>query len=60
MNRHFAAGPVEHHRREIELAIAGAEIEAAGMFRRFGRAGIFPTKNPAAPQPDFDLSNDVA
>jgi hypothetical protein len=44
MNRHFAAGPVEHHRREIELAIAGAEIEAAGMFRRFGRCRHFPNK----------------
>ncbi|KRR11643.1 hypothetical protein CQ12_37555 [Bradyrhizobium jicamae] len=39
-DRFSAAGPVEFHRREIELTVAAAEIEAAEMLFDFeiGRA----------------------
>src|ERR1700716_2954126 len=53
INRRFAAGPIELHRLEIEL-VAVAKCSSGSV------AGVCPTKNPAAPQPDFYPSNDVA
>src|SRR5258708_7319276 len=59
MNRHFAAGAVERASSRDRAGAAAAETKAAKMFQRFGRHWRCQ-KNPAAPQPDFYLSNDVA
>jgi hypothetical protein len=57
MNRHFAAGAVDLHRRAIERR---SKLKSRKCSGDSVAAGVCPTKNPAAPQPDFDLSNDVA